>query len=57
VFVLSQIRVMVQSLGLWDSVAKYTIEKFTFWTVFASVGSANKMNKLSLVGMQLPENI
>jgi hypothetical protein len=28
-----------------------------YMTVFASVGSANKMNKLSLVGMQLPENI
>jgi hypothetical protein len=27
-----------------------------YWTVFASVGSANNMNKLSLVGMQLPEN-
>jgi hypothetical protein len=30
------------------------------WTVYASVGtrySANKMDKLSLVGMQLPENI
>jgi ribulose 1,5-bisphosphate carboxylase large subunit-like protein len=25
------------------------------WTVCASVGSANNMNKLSLVGMQLPE--
>ena len=25
------------------------------WTVLASVGSSNKMNKLSLVGMQLPE--
>jgi hypothetical protein len=25
------------------------------WTVFASVGKANQMNKVSLVGMQLPE--
>jgi hypothetical protein len=25
------------------------------WTASASVGSANNMNKLSLVGMQLPE--
>jgi hypothetical protein len=27
------------------------------WTVFANVGSVNQMNKLSLVGMQLPGNI
>jgi hypothetical protein len=27
-----------------------------YWTVCASVGSANNMNKLSLVGMQLHEN-
>jgi hypothetical protein len=28
-----------------------------FTTVFDSVGTANRMNKLSLVGIQLPENI
>ena len=31
------------------------IRWFEAWTVFASVGSANQMNKLSLVGMQVPE--
>jgi hypothetical protein len=34
---------------------KFEIVFTLSWTVCASVGSANNINKLSLVGMQLPE--